>query len=157
MSMRMQQIKNILLKLFAVITVLAFILTTSGFTLHKHTCSHHEAQLSISQIDDCCVADEVKVEVDCCKVVAQCSNNEDEADCCESDQSYHKLSNWYVQSYQQEVNLDCNQQIIIKIDQQVIETKENYQKTPDFNTHKKKPDRRKYRLFHQVKLDPPLI
>jgi hypothetical protein len=155
--MRMRQIKNILVKLFAFITVLAFLLTTSGFTLHKHTCNHHEVQVSISQIDDCCVVEEVKVEASCCEVVTQCSTSKDESDCCESDQSYYKLSNWYVQSDQQEVNLDCSQQVIININQEILETKKDLQETPDFNTHKKKPDRRKYLLFQQVKLDPPLI
>ncbi len=157
LCLHMQQIKNISSKLIAILTVVAFFFSTTGFTLHKNNCDYEGEQIGLTIIDDCCEKEIVQEVSDGGAVESRCSPVQEESDCCEDDQSYHKLSNSFVQPEKEKTDINWIQQAIIIKDLEIIEREESIPVSPDYNTHKKKPDRNKYRLYHRVKLDPALI
>jgi hypothetical protein len=153
----MKLLKNIARQLAAILTVVVFFLTTTGFTLYKHICEHDGKSISLTTFDNCCeelVAEPVS---SCCEETIPAAGDRQESDCCEEDQSYYKLSNFYVQSEEKDNTQDCGQQTIMIIKNDSQEEQESGSIPASFNTHKKKPDRRKYQLYNRIKIEPPLI
>jgi hypothetical protein len=156
---RMKLLKHIARQLVALLTVVVFISSTTGFTLYKHVCEHDGEYYSLTVIDDCCEEEVVEVAPGCCETEAPvaCSTDKESTDCCEDDHSYFKLSSHFIQSNVKDDTQECVQQPVILKTSDLEEEKEQLFIPANFNTHKKKPDKRKYQLYNRVKLDPPLI
>lgn len=157
---------KILSQLILIITVFTFAISTTGFSFYSHTCSHHNTSSIVISKDDCCSKiEEIKPEVDesCCKVViseqagSSCNSTVEGSTCCETDLNYYKLSEWFLESSENQIDFDC-----LKIEKElpalnVSESEENLSDKKTVDPVFKKPKQRKYRLYHRVKIDPPLI
>jgi hypothetical protein len=153
----MSKLKDILLRTASLATLLVFFFSTTGFVMHIHICDHHEQHYSLTQFDECCESEPVVETSGCCAEVTTCSTSDEDSNCCEEDQSYYKLSNWYVPNEKKVSTTDCPEQVIIICKFEEVGQQEEPKPTREFTTKKKKPDPRKYRLYNRVKIDPPLI
>ena len=108
----MQALKNILNHVLVLITLTAFVVSTSGFTFYSHKCDNKVIQSSIVGIHDCCEdkTPEVLEIKSCCSadpepepvVVPHCGTNCGDGECCVTEFTYHKLSVEYVHSSSQD-------------------------------------------------------
>jgi hypothetical protein len=154
----MSKLKEILLRIASLATLLVFFFSTTGFVMYNHICDHHEQHYSLTQFDDCCESEPVIEETaGCCAEVTTCSTSTENSNCCVEDQSYYKLSNWYVPNEKKVSTTDCLEQSIVICEFEEEGQLEDPNPTKEFTTKEKKPDPRKYRLFNRVKIDPPLI
>lgn len=158
----MRKFDKIVSRFLVIITILVFAISTTGFTLYTHNCSHHNLTSTVISPDNCCddVDEEIPIEAHgCCASETTsntCGSNYQESSCCETDLNYFRLSEWYLEP-QSEKNIECP-----KADFEIkgFEQETGEVSSPDFiqtGQVYKKPKIPIYRLYQQVKLDPPLI
>ena len=139
--------------------MLSFLLSTSGFVITRHFCSHHSSEIVLGEFsDECCELEKVDVKKSCCesKNIAVKHSSDD---CCQFEKNYIRLSVNYISSEKENYCQVMNAQTIhsvfdifqpdetVKIPSQKIEN----------HALEKIPKAKKYLLFHQVKVEPPLI
>jgi len=148
-------IKNILL--FAVL--ISFVLSTSGFIVTRHICSHDSSEIVFGEISDgCCELEKIETEYSCCSPEKVADKN-NEGDCCQFDKNYVRLSENFISSeksdFGKKIQLCCLTAIT-----KVISTQDEVS-FPDKVNHtfsqEKIPKTKKYLLYHQVKVEPPLL
>ena len=159
----MQHLKHIAYGLTVFVTVLAFMVSTSGFTYFEHDCKHHEVQGSLLAIDDCCAAEPVPVKEeahDCCSVPKKevsntCETIPEDGTCCVTHLEYFKLATTFVQSQNEEVVADIPllAPLFAVYQAEIEEYISNY---PDRVPEIRKPPPLLYRLYHCQRTEPPI-
>jgi hypothetical protein len=139
-------------------------ISTSGFTFYTHYCDHHEKERSIVNIDDCCAEPIREIQeqhVSCCEaetnLPANSCGDEHGEGCCFTDVSYIKLDTHFVQSEQEELPTENANELILAF--QVSEYHQAFADISDDDRIEIKipPPLPIYRLFNNVKTEPPLI
>lgn len=158
----MPQLKNILSKLLSLLVLSTFLISTTGFTSFEHHCTHHETVSTVlPESDGCCSTAKVIEDVrdDNCCPDKHCGTEEDYSNCCTDELSYHRLSEWFTPTDTERDNLTCKTIFLMK-DPEVVQQKTD----PDIKVVKRNHEIHqfsssppKYIIYHQFKLDPPLI
>lgn len=162
----MRLLSKIASHFFVVLTLVTFMVSTTGFTFYTHECMHHDSQKGLISTDNCCV--EVVVENQeesnsCClnkpvkKAETKCHSEYLDSNCCETDINYFRLSEWYVGPQFDDV-VECF--AIIEVD--CIGLEPDTENDAQLNQLQSNPPDEGfkipiYRLYHRVKIDPPLI
>ena len=155
----MRLINKIIEKLSLLVLLASFMVSTTGFTFSTHTCSHNNEQAAIVADANCCTVPEPKpVEKtdECCKTSC-CELEKPEDDCCTFDVTYYRLTEYYIQNSIDEQKLNCEPIEIEKFDVVRNETGDSDVILRNDFSQEKIPKPKRYLLFHQVKLEPPLI
>lgn len=158
-SIIVTSLKNILSNFFVLITLLSFVISTTGFTSYSHDCMHHEAQKNLlSTDDDCCTSVIIESDKEDCCQPSSCNTEEDHATCCTVELSYYRLSEWFTSNDSQKRQAVC-EQLIFKIP--CVNSTEINELVKDQGLIDKEDDPVPkipiYRLYSQTKIDPPLI
>lgn len=139
--------------------LLCFMLSTSGFVITRYICSHHATVIILGDFsDECCGTEAVKNTFSCIPVkVNHCSTNKDK--CCQIEKTYIRLAENFLSSENNEFTKEIkgysastSGEILPKADGLQF----SGQHSNDI-TQGKIPRPKKYLLYHQVKVDPPLI
>ena len=159
-------ISKITSHLLVVVTVLSFAISTTGFTFYTHECSLYDTHAIEISVDQCCseLVEEVLEESQgCCdigdapKTRSGCNSDVRESNCCETELNYYRLSEWFLESNEEQPENDCfTYEIEIQACEQ-DEVNDHCLTIQQLNPVLKKPRQPLYRLFHRVKIDPPLI
>jgi hypothetical protein len=162
----MRIISKIASHFLVVVTVLTFAISTTGFTFYTHECSHNDTHSIEISADQCCselVKEIPKESHGCCHIVdakktgTACNSDVQESNCCETDLNYYRLSEWYLESDYEQSTIDCfANEIEIQACEQ-DDVNDNHLTIPQVPPVLKKSKQPLYRLFHRVKIDPPLI
>lgn len=162
----MRTIGNIVSKLVMLVALVAFAISTTGFTFYTHVCGGENVQSSILLNDDNCCADaepeQPKQAESCCaeEVVeipkSACDGCYSESDCCITDVSYVKLSENYLISENEIISLECTSAPIV-LDLNVPKNRDIDEQFTCKSEDIPKSRPPLYRLYNQVKIDPPLI
>lgn len=157
----MLTIKNALSNFFVLITLASFVVSTTGFASYTHSCKHHESEQPVL-IDEssCCStekADIENVEKNCCPS-HQCVTNDEYSNCCSDEMHYYRLAEWYTPTDGEKSKLVCKT-IEVKSNSRIChEDNRDSDKESELNESQELiPKLPKYRLYNQVKIDPPLI
>lgn len=149
-------IKNILL--LAVLS--SFLMSTSGFVITRHICSHHSAETIIGDVssDGCCEIEKAEAKTTCCVVkteTASCKTDE----CCRFEKNYVRLSETFITSEKTDFSKKTQptSYATLKDMAPVAKTASLPEKEIYNAEQEKKPKAKKYLLFHQVKVEPPLL
>jgi hypothetical protein len=158
-----QKIKNIATGFLAFLTMIAFMVSTTGITYFTHECKHHEVQRSLVAIDDCCSAKPASKQEkshDCCSMpepeeVNVCHSGPEEGTCCVTHLNYFRLATSFLQSQQEQFPQDIFLFMPIFSDDltDLEEYTSNYiVPVPEIE----KPPPLLYRLYHCQRIAPPL-
>ena len=162
----MRFLSKIISHLLVIVTVLTFAISTTGFTFYTHECSHNNIRSIVISVDQCCseLVKEVPAESHgCCdsgdtkKTSSGCNSDVRESNCCETDLNYYRLSEWFLESNEEQLENDCfaDEIEIQGCDQDDVNI--HHLTIPQVPPVLTKPKQPLYRLFHRVKIDPPLI
>jgi len=162
----MRIISKIASQLLVVVTVLTFAISTTGFTFYTYECSHCDTRPIEISVDQCCseVVKEVPAESHgCCdtsdtpKTRSGCNSDVRESNCCETELNYYRLSEWFLESNEEQLENECfaNELEIQACEQD--EVNDHCLAIQQLSPVLKKPKQPLYRLFHRVKINPPLI
>ena len=162
----MRLISKIASYILVIITALTFLISTTGFTFYTHECTHHDSQSGIIALDECCskIVEELSVESQSCcgtsmtsESASNCSSIDKNSNCCETDLNYYRLSEWFLESNDEQSTTVCYANEIEVAGSKLDGTNSKIPVIPKVNPVKKKPKQPLFRLYHQVKIDPPLI
>ncbi len=162
----MRLITKIIQNISLAIILLAFMVSTTGFTFYTHECNHHETLKSIAVIEECCEADKAEAPADfnsCCEsesiIVAEsaCGLSNEHGNCCETETDYYRLSEWFIQSQTENSMPDfiLPEFRMINIDQ--IEETDEHIGFQLVSSDIKTPKLPIYRLYRQEKIAPPVV
>jgi hypothetical protein len=151
-----EAIKNILLAGILV----SFLLSTSGFVVTRHICKHHPTEIVLGEVTDgCCEMEKTEAPKTSCCSSQKASVKQDSKGCCQFEKNYIRLSENFISSEKPDFSNDiqvmanCNlKEIIPSSDEILFSVKES--KNPSLENT---PKVRAHILFHQVKVEPPLI
>ena len=162
----MRIISKIASYLLVVVTILTFAISTTGFTFYSHECSRIDTRAIEISVDQCCseMVEEVPTESHgCCDIVdvkktsTACNSDVRESNCCETEFNYYRLSEWFLEPNKEQPENDC---FAYEVEIQSCEQDDvniHHLTIPQVPPVLKKPKQPLYRLFHRVKIDPPLI
>ena len=155
----MRDIKEILSTCLTIFVLSTFLVSTTGFTAFKHTCSHHQAeQVIIIDKDNCCEEETDSSESENCCQTNHCDSSNEHDYCCTVEITYLRLSDLFVS-----VDIDKNQPVckavIVKTVLQHHPVESDLTSINQLLDDKLKPVAKqpKYILYSQAKFAPPLI
>jgi len=149
------------LKNFLLLSALAsFLLSTSGFVVTRHICSHHDTEIVLGEVsDDCCELEKAETKTASCCSAERVLTKEKTSGCCQFEKTYIRLSENFISSEKPDFSKETQlystsalNTVIPATDELSIPDKEA--KSLD---QEKIPKVKKHLLFHQVKVEPPLI
>ncbi|HEY9115766.1 MAG TPA: hypothetical protein VIN10_13790 [Bacteroidales bacterium] len=156
----MRVIKEIIKNIVLVGILASFLLSTSGFVVTRHICSHHETETILGDVveDYCKIENELEQTASCCnskKVISK----EKSDNCCQFEKTYIRLSENFISSEKPDFSKETQlystcalNTVIPATDKLSIPDKEAKSLEQE-----KIPKVKKHLLFHQVKVEPPLI
>lgn len=151
-----ESIKNILL-----LGILAsFLLSTSGFVVTRHICSHHSTEIVLGEVTDgCCEIEKAEaIKASCCSI-EKISNKEKSDNCCQFEKTYIRLSENFISSEKTNFNKETQLYSTCALNTVIPATDELSLPGKETKSLEKEkiPKVKKHILFHQVKVEPPLI
>lgn len=159
----MLNLEKIVKSFSAIIVLAAFFVSTTGFTFYNHVCQHHGEEVTIA-ITSCCseeVAEIPEPTKNCCETETSsksCNVENEVSDCCEFNMQYFHLSERFIDPQTDSKTFSCSESEINLFDPILSnEVKTDNDFIPDNYLIKKKPKEPIFRLYQQVKIDPPLI
>ena len=159
----MLNLEKIFKSFSAIIVLAAFFISTTGFTFYNHVCQHHGEEVTI-EITNCCAGELTEIpepSKSCCETEnssKNCKVENEASECCEFNMQYFHLSERFIDPQTDSKNLSCSESEITLFDPILSDEVniDNYV-VPDNYLIKKKPKEPIFRLYQQVKIDPPLI
>lgn len=158
----MPKSKQILNSVSAIIVLVAFFISTTGFAFYNHVCNHHGSEVTLI-VSNCCDEEQEVTNVSshsCCEpetAQSVCQDEQSTTSCCDFNIKYFHLSEQFVdpQSYSKDLDLSVAELVCFDRDSDLLVD------CVDSNTNQVltnvKPKEPIYRLYQQVKIDPPLI
>jgi hypothetical protein len=154
------QLNSKIVQYVGLVTILvSFLISTTGFTYSSHHCLHDKNVTElVTESDDCCsISEQLPVEdVDECCTSSCCDTENTGKDCCTITTSYHKLSDYFLVVYTDESQQEISPLVLKILVESSFDESANNNTMPDNSSKEKIPKLKKYLLYHQVKLDPPL-
>jgi hypothetical protein len=155
---------NIAKPLVAFVMLLAFFVSTTGFAFYEHVCSHHQKSKEVVLVkSNCCEVEPVAVKQtshSCCDAKqseTSCHVENDHSNCCEFDINYYRLSEQFIDPQPLSRTVVFNESEVDCFGFDPNETIEVLDFNKDTELAILTPKQPIYRLFSQVKTDPPLI
>ena len=155
----MRVIKKIIKNFLLLSALFSFVLSTSGFVITRHICSHHSTEIVLGEVTEgCCAMEKEEVEPSCCSPKKTVINHVED-DCCQFDKNYIRLSENFVSSENDDFIKQIQVFSLFTLNEVISSTDEFSLPVRQSNNFalEKIPKPRKYLLFHQVKVEPPLI
>ena len=156
----MRVIKEIIKNILLLAVLSSFLLSTSGFVITRHICSHHSAETLIGDVssDGCCEMEKAEAKTSCCSAKTETSSCTKE-ECCQFEKNYIRLSETFIISEKDAFSKKTQLTSCATLkDISPVTDKSSLPDKQTYNAEKeKKPKAKKYLLFHQVKVEPPLI
>jgi len=160
----MTSIIKIVKSVTAIVMLLAFFVSTTGFAFYEHVCNHHQKSKEVVLVkSNCCEEEPVAIKQtshSCCEIQqseASCQVETDHSFCCEFDINYFRLSEQFIDPQpltrivvSTEIELDC-----FGFDPEEAIEVQDFSNDEEFAAPI--PKQPIYRLFQQAKTDPPLI
>jgi len=156
----MRVIKETLKNILLVGILASFLMSTSGFVVTRHICSHHSTEIVLGEVTDgCCEVEKIEtIKTSCCSA-ENISSNEKSDECCQFEQTYIRLSENFISSerpdFRKEIQVFSNctlNEFIPTADEVTLPVKETI-----YFSQEKIPKAKIYLHFHQIKVEPPLV
>lgn len=156
----MRIIKESIKNIFLAGILASFLLSTSGFVVTRHICSHHPTEIVLGEVTDgCCEMEKMEAPKTSCCNSKEASVKEDSKGCCQFEQTYIRLYENYISSEKTDFNKETQLYSTCALNTVVPATDElTLPKKETKNLEQEKiPKVKKHILYHQVKVEPPLI
>jgi hypothetical protein len=156
----MRVIKQIVNNFLLFSILVSFMLSTSGFVITRHVCKHHSTEIELCEVGgECCkIEKEVTQTASCCSTEKD-SDNDKSDECCQFEKTYFRLSENFVLS--EKSNFSKETLLYSNCALKNVITNAAEINLPVFHPNdaeqEKIPKPKKYLLFHQIKVEPPLI
>lgn len=156
----MRVIKETLKNIVFVGILASFLLSTSGFVVTRHICSHHETEIVLGEVTEgCCEYEKAETKSASCCSAERVLTKEKTTGCCQFEKTYIRLAENFISSEKTDFSKETQLYSTCALNTVIPATYEL--SIPDKETksieQEKIPKVKKHLLFHQVKVEPPLI
>lgn len=156
----MRVIKTTLKNILLLSALASFLLSTSGFVVTRHICSHHATEVVLGEVTDgCCEIEKAEaIKASCCSS-ERVLTKEKASGCCQFEKTYIRLSENFISSEKPVFSKETQLYSTCALNTVIPATDELSLPDKETKSLEKEsiPKVKKHILFHQVKVEPPLI